>query len=110
MTGGARLPRCVLVVSTIAAVKLLDWANGAVLLVPPTEAQVVETRVELPPQNIVVAQPYRALVEQAVKTIPKRQGRPGVQLAEADHLMGAAVTMETNIAGSLRTEPLSQMY
>ena len=53
----------------------------------------------LRPHHIVVAQRYQALVEQALRTIPKRQGRPGVQLADADHLTWAAVTMETNIAG-----------
>jgi len=89
---------------------LPDWANGAVLLAPLTEVQVLEAKVELRPHHIVVAQQYQALVEQALKTIPKRQGRPGVQLADADHLTGAAVTMETNIAGSSRTEPLSHMY
>lgn len=68
---------------------LPEWAGGAVVLAPLTKQQADEAGVQLRPHHIVVAQQNQALVEQVLATIPKRR-RPGVQLADPEHLTNSA--------------------
>jgi len=72
------LAQCRDLVADAGCEVLPSWANGAVLLVPLTVAQVEEAGLELRAHHIVALEPDRARVEEAIADLPYRR-RPKVR-------------------------------
>jgi hypothetical protein len=61
-----------------------DWANGAILLVPVTEQQIVEADIELKAHNILMLASDVQLVKDALAQLVKRK-RPGLKPEHYPH-------------------------
>jgi hypothetical protein len=89
-----------------------DWANGAIMLVPLTQDQVVEADIVLQPHNIVCLSDHVTLVEQALKQLRKRksaQVKPDYY-ADKEVLQETDTTTMTHIdSGDLRMAELSKV-
>eukprot|EP00404_Azadinium_spinosum_P025085 CAMPEP_0180589932 /NCGR_PEP_ID=MMETSP1037_2-20121125/18409_1 /TAXON_ID=632150 /ORGANISM="Azadinium spinosum, Strain 3D9" /LENGTH=598 /DNA_ID=CAMNT_0022608135 /DNA_START=38 /DNA_END=1834 /DNA_ORIENTATION=+ len=55
-----------------------SWANGALLLIPVTEEQIIEAGIQLKPHNILMLASDVQLVEHALESLPRRK-RPKVK-------------------------------
>eukprot|EP00931_Biecheleriopsis_adriatica_P060622 TRINITY_DN36419_c0_g1_i1.p1 TRINITY_DN36419_c0_g1~~TRINITY_DN36419_c0_g1_i1.p1 ORF type:complete len:584 (+),score=113.31 TRINITY_DN36419_c0_g1_i1:43-1794(+) len=58
-----------------------DWANAALLLVPATQEQIEEARIQLKPHNILMLDSERALLESCLTKLSRRK-RPQLKLEQ----------------------------